>query len=146
MQILFFTILLIFKIRESKKLFEPQNEGENLIEINIEKEKEYDIKPNTPYAFINSNDKYLYCFSSLLDNIFYIKNQENNTFELRPNETFFEKGEKIYVNASYKETTKIKLSPTPIYNELNSFETINENQYFFIKSEKNLIAYFDSFE
>ena len=146
MQILFFTIILIFKIRESKKLFQLQNEAENLIEINIEKEKEYDIKPNTPYAFIISNDKYLYCFSSLLDNIFYIKNQENNTFEVRPNETFFEKGEKIYVNASYKETTKIKISPTPIYNELNSFETINENQYFFIKSEKNSIAYFDSFD
>ena len=149
MQIFFFTVILIFKISVSKKLFDLKNEGEKLIEINIEInieiEKEYDIKPNESYTFIINNDKYLYSFSSLLDNIFLIKNQDD-TFEVMPNETFFEKGEKIYVNTSLKETTKIKISPSPIYNKLNSFETINENQYFFIKSEKKSIAYFDSFD
>ena len=42
--------------------------------------------------------------------------------------------------------TAIKISPLPLYNELNSFETINDNQYFFIKSENDSIVYFDSFD
>ena len=42
--------------------------------------------------------------------------------------------------------TKIKISPVPLYTELNSFETINEDQYFFIKAENSSIAYFDSFD
>ena len=146
MKICFYAIILIINIIKSKKLLISQNEEEKLIDINIEIEREYDINPNTSYTFIINNDKYLYSFSSLLDNIFFVKNQENNTFEARPNETFFEKGEKIYVNTSSKEAIKIKISPAPIYHELNSFETINENQYFFIKSEKNSIAYFDSFD
>ena len=146
MKICFYAIILIFKIIESKKLLISQNEEEKLIEINLEIEIEYDINPNTSYTFIINNDKYLYSFSSLLDNIFFVKSQDNNSFEERPNETFFEKGEKIYVNTSSKEAIKIKISPSPIYHELNSFETIKENQYFFIKSEKNSIAYFDSFD
>lgn len=148
MKICFYAIILIINTIKSKKLLISQNEEEKLIDINIEieREREYDINPNTSYTFIINNDKYLYSFSSLLDNIFFVKNQENNTFEARPNETFFEKGEKIYVNTSSKEAIKIKISPALIYHELNSFETINENQYFFIKSEKNSIAYFDSFD
>ena len=42
--------------------------------------------------------------------------------------------------------TKIKISPYYIHKEFNSFETLNENQYFFIKSENKSIAYFDSFD
>ena len=76
MKICFYAIILIINIIKSKKLLISQNEEEKLIDINIEIEREYDINPNTSYTFIINNDKYLYSFSSLLDNIFFVKNQE----------------------------------------------------------------------
>ena len=151
MNILLLIIPLVIQICYSNNLFELKKENEEIIEeitVNETTELIYEILSNTSYIFIIDNENYFYSFSSLYENIFYIKNEDNNTFEVRPNETFFEKGEKIYINnlKNLNETTIIKISPTPIYNELNSFETLKENQYFFIKSEKRSIAYFDSFD
>ena len=144
-----FIIFLLLKISFSKKLLEVLNEEKDIKEIFIEEEEEieYEVKSGESYIFIITNENNFYSFASLIDNIFYKKNEQNNAYELKPNETFFEKGEKICVNISKDlPDTKIKISPAPIYTELNIFETINENQYFFIKSENKSIAYFDSFD
>ena len=45
-----------------------------------------------------------------------------------------------------KGSINIKIFAIPQYSKLNSFETINENQYFFIKTQEDSIAYFDSFD
>ena len=58
--------------------------------IDGEKEMEIIIEKNTSYVFNITKDNYLYSFSSLIENIFYLKIDED-TYEVRPNETFFEK-------------------------------------------------------
>ena len=146
--LIFLIFICLFKIDILKQEFGFLSENEDLEEITIngEIEQEFTIKGNISYIFTIMNEKYFYCFTSWLENIFFIKN-ENNTFEVRLNETFFENGEKIYVNhLKNLNDTKIKISPFNIYNELNSIETIKENQYFFIKSKYKSIAYFDSFD
>lgn len=143
-----FIIFIILKISFGKNEFNLLSEPEDFEEINIEQEieQEYVIKGNTSYIFTIVNEDYLYSFTALVENIFYIKKQDE-TFEVKPNETFFEKRDKIYVNPLKNlNDTKIKISPYHIYYELNSFETINKNQYFFIKTENKSIAYFDSFD
>ena len=144
----FFIIISLLQIifpKEEKGLI-SQSEDFEEIDIDLEIEQEYLIKSNTSYIFKITNENYVYSFTALFDNIFYIKT-ENDIYEVRPNETFFENGEKIYVNhLKNLNDTKIIVSPFYIYNELNSFETINENQYFFIKAENKSIAYFDSFD
>ena len=117
------------------------------IKINYDKEVTYRIDPSKSYIFEIENEKYLYSLSSDSENIFYIKNKFN-TFELKDNDTFFENGEKIYVNY-YKNLTDlifIKIYPAPIYRQLNTFETINKDQYFFIKTEEQSMLCFDSFD
>ena len=144
-----FILISIFELNILKQEFGLFSENEDFVEIiiNGEKSQEFDIKGNISYIFTIINEKYFYCFTSSINNIFYIKN-ENSTYQERKNDTFFGHGEKIYVNHLKKnfKDTKIKISPFNIYNELNSMETIKENQYFFIKSENKSIAYFDSFD
>ena len=145
-----FTLIIfsILVITATKQEFTAllENEGFEEIIINGENETEQIIKSNLSYVFVIKNENYLYSFSAKEENIFFIR-KENDTFEIRPNETFFENGEKIYVNhLKNLNETKIKISPSYIHSEFNSFETINENQYFFIKSENKSIAYFDSFD
>ena len=143
-----FIIGSILPISLSKEEFDLLKENEDFEEIIIdgENELEYGIKEGKSYVFTITNENHFYCFTALKENIFFVKNQ-NDTYIERPNETFFETGEKIYVNhLKNLNDTKIKISPINIYTELNSFETINENQYFFIKSDDKAIAYFDSFD
>ena len=150
MKIIYIALILFFEICSSQTFFIPKNESEVLQEILVDKNTplEYFIKPDISYVFTINDDNYFYCFSSLLKDIFYVDNKTNPILELSPNETFYEKGEKIYINymKDIKEEIKIQISLASLYNELNSFETINENQYFFIKSESKSIAYFDSFD
>ena len=114
----FFLILLsfIFPIILSKNesfIFIGDEDLEEII-INGDNELEYEIKENKSYVFTIANEKYFYCFSALIENIFFVK--INDTYEEKPNETFFETGEQIYVNLQKNiNNTKIKVSPANIY-------------------------------
>ena len=122
------------------------NKDSEEIAIDGEKEKVFNILGNITYVFSITNERYLYSFISSTKNIFHLKPGED-AYELKPNETFFQKGEIIYVNRwKNLRDTKVTISPVPIYTKLNSFETINEDQFFFIKAEKDSILYFDSFD
>ena len=107
----------------------------------------YQMQIDNSYIFEIKNENYLYSFTSDKDEIFYTKNGEEE-YVLRKNASFYGNGEKVYVNQSLaiSENIKIKISPVPIYTKLNSFQTLNENQDFFIKSEEKSIAYFGSFD
>ena len=139
------SLLQIVNLKEEFELFR-ENEDFEEVNINGENELEYEIKKDKSYIFNITNESHFYCFSALIENIFFIK-KENDEYINRPNETFFEPGEIIYVNhLKNLNDTKIKISPINIYTELNSFETINENKYFVIKAKNKSIAYFDSFD
>ena len=107
----------------------------------------YQIQIDNSYIFEIKNENYLYSFASDIDEIFYVKNEEEE-YVLRKNASFYGNGEKVYINQSLaiSENIKIKISPVPLYTKLNSFQTLNENQNFFIKSEKKSMAYFGSFD
>ena len=142
-----FIFISFFELSFLKQEFGLLLENEDFKEIIIdgENEQELEIKKDISYIFTISNEKYFYCFTSSIENIFFIKNE--NKYEVRRNDTFFEKDEKIYVNhLKNLNDTKIKISPFKIYTELNSIETIRENQYIFIKSLNKSIVYFDSFD
>ena len=150
----FFLFILIavaiLNVGYSKEIFNlekgDENEKPEEIAITGSTEIDFTVKENISYVFSIEDDEYLYSFTSTEDNIFYIKT-ENESYELIPNETFFAMGERVYVNhLKDLHDTALKISPLPLYNELNSFETINDNQYFFIKSENDSIVYFDSFD
>ena len=143
-----FIVSFILPIHFSKKEFDILKEDESSEEIivNGDNELEHKINEGKSYVFTIENENHFYCFTALIDNIFFIK-KENDIYEKVPNGTFFGTGEQVYVNhLKNLNDSKIKISPVNIYTELNSFETINENQYFFIKSENKAIAYFDSFD
>ena len=118
----------------------------NNINIKEENELEIEISDSAIHSFTILNDNYFYCFSSDTENAFY--KSEDEKYNLVPNESFFGKNDIVYVNPEGKIHGKIniKITPYPIYTELNSFQTINENQYFFIRAEEESIAYFDSFD
>ena len=150
----FFLFILIavaiLNVGYSKEIFNlekgDKNEEPEEIAITGSTEIDFTVKENISYVFSIEDDEYLYSFTSTEDNIFYIKTK-NESYELIPNEIFFARGERVYVNhLKDLHDTAIKISPLPLYNELNSFETINDNQYFFIKSENDSIVYFDSFD
>lgn len=113
--------------------------------INNEKDFEYEINPDVTYKFIIENKNYIYCFSDNSKNLIHIQNKDN-ILETTRNNLYFEKGEIIYINhlLNLEESITIKISAIPLYDILNTFETINEDKYFSIKSEKESIAYFDS--
>ena len=118
----------------------------NNINIKEENELEFEISDSAIHSFTILNDNYFYCFSSDTENAFY--KSEDGKYNLVPNESFFGKNDIVYVNPEGKTHSKIniKITPYPIYTKLNSFQTINENQYFFIRAEEESIAYFDSFD
>ena len=108
---------------------------------------EFNLNPKIPYIFSIKNENYRYSFSSNLTNkniLFFINSTKN--FVPVPNNYFFISGEKIYLinNYNLSETVNIKVLAIPQYSQLNCFETINENQYFFIEVRERSIAYFDS--
>ena len=137
-----FIISQVIGIQDSQLLKDPIE-----IKINGTKAKMLDIEIEKIYIIKIEKENYLYKFTSDINNIFYIK-KENEEYELKSNSSFFENGDTIYINPflDISENTIIKIYPFPIYNQLNSFQTIKENQNFFIKSELESIAYFGSFD
>ena len=153
MQLIFIFVLLAISNIEGKENFKNLGEApflkESISNVDIEQsiEIEFDIDKDTIYSFTIKNENYLYSFISNKENIFYIQKEEEK-YIIVPNETFFRNGEEVFVNYEKKlgESTKIKISPIPLYKELNTLETIKENKYFFIESEKKSILYLDSFD
>ena len=115
--------------------------------IDGSEEISYQMQKDNSYIFEIKNENYLYSFASDIDEIFYVKNGEED-YVLMKNASFYGNGEKVYINQSsaISENIKIKISPVPLYTKLNSFQTLNENQNFFIKSEEKSMAYFGSFD
>ena len=120
---------------------------EKIVSVEGSKEILRDIEKDNTYIFEIKDENYLYSFTSDTADIFYIKN-ENEKYELKKNATFFENEEKVYVNpyTNATKSIKIKISPVPLYKTLNSFQTLKENQDFFIKATEKSIAYFGSFD
>ena len=124
-------------------------ESPEAIELSLigEKNMIYEIEPNYIYKFVIEDQNYLYHFQEDVKDLLKIYSKDNSLETSRKN-LYFEKGEVIYVNylLNLKETIKIKISSIAVYDKLNSFETINEEQYFSIKSEEDSIAFFDSID
>ena len=136
-----FIVNIVIGIQNSNSLNE-----EKKVLINESEEKFYAIEKDNTYIFEINNENYIYSFISDTDDIFYIKNKNGN-YELRKNSTLFENGENVYVNpySSISKSIKITISPVPLYKALNSFQTLHENQNFFIRSTEKLV-YFGSFD
>ena len=151
---IFFFIKSIFSLDNSNNHSEYFNEmRENIYDISIsfedKNEMEYNIDPKKPYIFSIKNENYRYSFSTDFEDeniLFYY--DSNNNLEPVSKDNFFELGEKIHIINKPKltEPINIKVMSIPQYSTLNGFETINENQYFFIKAKEDSIAYFDSFD
>ena len=147
MKLLLIAVLLLSNAFGKNLLSDPylKETDVNDREINEEEELEIVIEDySIIYSFTITNENYFYCFSSDTENIFY----KNRDYDQIPNESFFKKDDIIYVNPKGPTHDKIniKITPYPIYKELNSFQTINQNQYFFIRAEEESMAYFDSFD
>ena len=136
MRLLLIAVLLLSNTFGKNLLSDPKlKSGVNDRKINEEEELEIVIDDSEIHSYTITNDNYFYCFSSDTENIFY-KNKGEDDYEPVPNESFFKKDDIIYVNPNALDHDKIniKITPYPIYKELNSFQTINENQYFFFFS------------
>ena len=149
---IFFFISKIVSINDFYEPFDYSNENtDNIIEISFDDKNgmEYNIDPTIPYVFSIENENYRYSFTTNLrdKNILFFYNATKE-LEPVPKEYFFKLGEKIYVINNYDltETINVKIFALPQYRQLNCFETINENQYFFIEVRERSIAYFDSFD
>ena len=141
-------IIVALVVNQAIGLDDSQKLNEAIsISIDGSKDIEYNLKKDNTYIFEIKDENYLYSFISNTNEIFYTKN-EKEEFESRANSTFFENGEKVYANpfSNISNNIDIKIHPVPLYKNLNSFQTINENQNFFIKSEEKSIAYFGSFD
>ena len=149
MRLLLIAVLLLSNTFGKNLLSDPKlKSGVNDRKINEEEELEIVIEDSEIHSYTITNDNYFYCFSSETENIFY-KNKGEDDYEQVPNESFFKKDDIIYVNPNNTlahDKINIKITPYPIYKDLNSFQTINENQYFFIRAEEESLAYFDSFD
>ena len=149
----FIYLYIVFFIKNTISLVNFKEQLGNIYAITVsfedKKVKEYNIDPKNPYIFSIENEDFRYSFSTGLKdkNILFFKNNNNN-YEPVSTENYFELGEKIYIinKDNLTESINIKVSSIPQYSKLNSFETINENQYFFIKTKEDSIAYFDSFD
>ena len=146
-------LYIIFFIKNTISLTNFKKQLDNIYDISISFEDknvmEYNIDPKNPYIFSIENENFRYSFSTSLkdNNILFFKNK-NNDFSPVSNENYFELGDKIYIINKHNliEYLNIKVYSVPQYSKLNSFETIIENQYFFIKTKEDSIAYFDSFD
>ena len=123
-----------------------KNEPSEIIEISLitEKDIEYEIDSNSIYRFVIENENYLYRFDEKLKDILKIYNKDN--ILETPKKRYFEKGEVVYINylSNLNKKIEVKINAIPLYDKLNSLETINEDKYFSIKSGEESIAYFDS--
>ena len=144
-------IVLFIKNIISLPNLKEQLDNINDIPISFEDKNvmEYNIDLANSYTFSIKNENFRYSFSTDLKdkNILFFKNNNNNN-EPVSSKIYFGFGEKIYIinNHNLKGSINIKIFAIPQYSKLNSFETINENQYFFIKTQEDSIAYFDSFD
>ena len=140
---------LIFILSLISGIYALNEESPEVVELSLigEKNMIYEIEPNYIYKFVIEDQNYLYHFQEDIKDILQIYSKDNSLETSRKN-LYFEKGEIIYANhlLNLKETIKIKINSIPVYDKLNSFETINEGQYFSIKSEEDSIAYFDSID
>ena len=146
----FILVIILLEMIEANKNLKGNSIAKSKIynkSITQTKNMEFKINHNKTYRFTINNEKYLYSFKSETKDVFFIE-KENGSFESVSNKTFFTKNDTIYVNLNKKsgKDIKVSISPSPIYNELNSIETIKENQYFFIESDKESILYLDSFD
>jgi len=149
----FIYVYIVFFIKNIISLANFKEQLDNIKDISISFEEgnvmEYNLDPANTYIFSIENENFRYSFSTSLKekNILFFKNNNNN-YEPVSSENYFGLGEKIYINNNHnlKESINIKVFSIPQYSKLNSFETINENQYFFIKTKEDSIAYFDSFD
>ena len=149
---IFICLYIVLFIKNTNSIASCKEQLNNIYNISISFEDkkviEYNIDPKKPYVFSIENENFRYSFSTDLKdkNILFFKN--NNNFESVLTENYFELGEKIYIinKENLTDFINIKVYSIPQYSKLNSFETINENQYFFIKTKVDSIAYFDSFD
>ena len=146
----FILVIILLEIIDAHKNLKGNTKTKSKIynkSITQTKNMEFKIDHNKTYRFTIDNEKYLYSFKSEIKDVFFIK-KENGSFESVSNKSFFMKNDTIYANLNKKsgKDIKVTISPTPVYNELNSIETIKENQYFFIESDKESMLYLDSFD
>jgi hypothetical protein len=138
---LIFFLYLISKVSPLKSL------NDEIIPISIisEQDIEFVVEPNQIYKLVIENQNYIYHFDEKVKDILEINNKENNLESDRKN-LYFEKGDIIIINRlqNLKDTFKFIISSIPLYDKLNSFETLYEDKIFSIKSEEESIAYFDS--
>jgi hypothetical protein len=138
-------IVLFIKNIISLPNLKEQLDNINDIPISFEDKNvmEYNIDLANSYTFSIKNENFRYSFSTNLKdkNILFFKNNNNNN-EPVSSKIYFGFGEKIYIinNHNLKGSINIKIFAIPQYSKLNSFETINENQYFFIKTQEDSIA------
>ena len=146
----FILVIILLEIIDAHKNLKGNTKTKSKIynkSITQTKNMEFKIDHNKTYRFTIDNEKYLYSFKSEIKDVFFIK-KENGSFESVSNKSFFMKNDTIYANLNKEsgKDIKVTISPTPVYNELNSIETIKENQYFFIESDKESMLYLDSFD
>jgi len=138
---LIFFLYLISKFSPLKSL------NDEIIPISIisEQDIEFVVEPNQIYKLVIENQNYIYHYDEKVKDILEINNKENNLESDRKN-LYFEKGGIIIINRlqNLKDTFKFIISSIPLYDKLNSFETLYEDKIFSIKSEEESIAYFDS--
>ena len=125
-------------------------ESFNLTEIylNGAKDLEFVIFPNIIYKFTIENEKNVNRFPKRDDIVYDYNNKASNNFLQVNDSLYFAKGSVIFAkySSNLKHTNKIKISSIPLYSELNSLETINENQKFYIMSNEESYLYLDSIE
>ena len=140
----FFAIILIINFFNTNNINQS-----NIIKIPLknETETEYEILPNYIYQFNVENEKYLYYFQKEYKELLYFCN-DDNIVKMQKDELIFKQGETIIVKytSNLNNSTKIKVFAFPLYNELNSIETLISNETFFIQTLEDSVAFFDSLD
>ena len=140
----FFAIILIINFFNTNNINQS-----NIIKIPLknETETEYEILPNYIYQFNVENEKYLYSFQKEYKELLYFC-YDDNIVKMQKDELIFKQGEAIIVKytSNLNNSTKIKVFAFPLYNELNSIETLISNETFFIQTLEDSVAFFDSLD
>ena len=141
--------LIVQKVISLKIIQQNEEDTIESFDISFENETEldYNIDNNKKYKFTIINDNFVYSFQTYF-NTFIYKLNNNGELKTITNETIFEQGDVIYANYFLNLTIPItiKILSFPIHKEFNIFETIDKNQYFFIKPLEKSVAYFDAFD